>query len=157
MLHCWGRIQAGQAVAGLDLVTVVGPWNHEIETILIKWHLPYLCGPGRGRGKQWLGQDTQSLRAASTYYYYYFYYHYSSLLLLPGGVSYDGEHELTHIEGVSPVVVSHTPVISPHWAKPSENEHLTLFANFWLLKVLPAQCKIINVKSIDEIKVCEHA
>ena len=90
MLHRWGRIQAGQAVAGLDLVTVVGSWNHEIETIyvllIIKWHIffSYLCGQGRGRGKQWLGKDTQSLRAASTYYYHYFIsiLLYSSLLVI---------------------------------------------------------------------------
>ena len=41
-------------------------------------------------------------------------------IILPSGVGYDGEHQLAHIEGVSPVVISHAPIVSPHRAQPPE-------------------------------------
>ena len=77
MLHGWGRVHLEQAVARLDLETVVGPWNHEIHVeaiIFTKKYLvenivySHLCGQGRDRGRQWLGRGIQSPRAASTYY-----------------------------------------------------------------------------------------
>ena len=36
----------------------------------------------------------------------------------PGGVGDDAEHELAHVEGVSPVVVGHAAVVTPHRAQP---------------------------------------
>ena len=49
-------------------------------------------------------------------------YTYFSQFFPPGGVGDDGEHELTHVVSVSPVVVGHTAVVTPHRAEPSGNE-----------------------------------
>ena len=43
-------------------------------------------------------------------------------LLPPGGVGDDREHQLTDVEGMTPVVVGHTAVISPDRAQPSRNK-----------------------------------
>ena len=43
-------------------------------------------------------------------------------LLPPGGVGDDREHQLTDVEGMTPVVVGHTSVISPDRAQPSRNK-----------------------------------
>ena len=37
----------------------------------------------------------------------------------PGGGGEDGEHQLADVEGVSPVVVVHLPVVFLHCAQPS--------------------------------------
>ena len=50
-------------------------------------------------------------------------------LLPPGGVGHDGEHELTHVEGVAPVVVGHAAVVPPHRAQPSEILRHLAFVN----------------------------
>ena len=46
----------------------------------------------------------------------------SPQLLPPGGVGDDREHQLTDVEGMTPVVVGHTSVISPDRAQPSRNK-----------------------------------
>ena len=88
VLHGGGGVEPGQAVAGLDLVTVVRPSMVEV-----------MAEAGDDHG--------QALDLPE--------------LLPPGGVGDDGEHELTNIEGVSPVVVGDTPVITTDGAQPPEN------------------------------------
>ena len=85
VLHSGGGVEPGQAVAGLDLVTVVCPPVVQV-----------MAEAGDHHG--------QTL--------------YLSELLPPGGVGDDGEHELAHVESVSPVVVGDTPVVTADRAEP---------------------------------------
>ena len=43
-------------------------------------------------------------------------------LLPPGRVGDDREHQLTNVEGVAPVVIGHTPVVSTDRTQPSKNK-----------------------------------
>ena len=89
VLHGGGGVEPGQAVAGLDLVTVVRPSVVEV-----------MAEAGDDHG--------QALDLPE--------------LLPPGGVGDDREHQLTDVEGMTPVVVGHTSVISPDRAQPSRNK-----------------------------------
>ena len=78
---------------------------------------PY--GPGHGRGRQSPRTDTLRGRTGDTNN------RKDEYLLTdlaevfpPGGVGDDAEHELAHVEGVSPVVVGHAAVVTPHRAQP---------------------------------------